>query len=68
MQILRAGLDHCEVKKKKKRKKSMHIPPLPPLPLYLCTDAMFLSCSGKVAKEVVEASSKIQREPPEVHR
>ncbi|XP_062937213.1 FERM domain-containing protein 3 isoform X2 [Cynocephalus volans] len=24
--------------------------------------------SGKVAKEVVEASSKIQREPPEVHR
>lgn len=24
--------------------------------------------SGKVAKEVVEASSKIQRDPPEVHR
>ncbi|OWK07411.1 FRMD3, partial [Cervus elaphus hippelaphus] len=24
--------------------------------------------NGKVAKEVVEASSKIQREPPEVHR
>uniref|UniRef100_A0A1A7YAY8 FERM domain-containing protein 3 n=1 Tax=Iconisemion striatum TaxID=60296 RepID=A0A1A7YAY8_9TELE len=24
--------------------------------------------SGKVAKEVIEASSKIQREPPEVHR
>lgn len=29
---------------------------------------VFVFCSGKVAKEVVEASSRIQREPPEVHR
>lgn len=32
---------------------------------YTCVSVF---CSGKVAKEVVEASSKIQREPPEVHR
>lgn len=29
---------------------------------------VFLRASGRVAKEVIEASSKIQREPPEVCR
>lgn len=29
---------------------------------------VILLLSGKVAKEVIEASSKIQRDPPEVHR
>lgn len=30
--------------------------------------SVFLPVSGKVAKEVIEASSKIQREPPQVRR
>lgn len=31
-------------------------------------ECVFLLVSGRVAKEVIEASSKIQREPPEVRR
>lgn len=33
-----------------------------------CNECLFLPDSGRVAKEVIEASSKIQREPPEVRR
>lgn len=45
--------------------------------LYLCfhvplflkyTGCVFVYLSGRVAKEVIEASSKIQREPPKVCR
>lgn len=42
--------------------------PLPFCSECACTHVVFFFYSGKVAKEVVEASSKIQREPPEVHR
>lgn len=53
----------------KLKKKNKHMcTPLPFCSECLCTDIVFVFCSGKVAKEVVEASSKIQREPPEVHR
>lgn len=31
-------------------------------------DCFWFDSSGRVAKEVIEASSKIQREPPVVHR
>ena len=50
-----------------KKKKCTHPSPST---LSICaqTPCFCLFCSGKVAKEVVEASSKIQREPPEVHR
>lgn len=33
-----------------------------------CNECVFPLVSGRVAKEVIEASSKIQREPPEVRR
>lgn len=29
---------------------------------------LFFNCSGRVAKEVMESSAKIKREPPEIHR
>lgn len=29
---------------------------------------LFFDCSGRVAKEVMESSAKIKREPPEIHR
>ena len=60
-------LELGQITVKFKKKKCTHPSPST---LSICAQMLCfcLFCSGKVAKEVVEASSKIQREPPEVHR